>query len=455
MLVMKKYVRVILPLLLLAGCSDSSDEVSGFSEIRIVPRVESGATGGTFGRDDAIGLTVADDAGIRCENLSLTFDGKVFHSAGGFRYDDAQTRSTLTAYYPYQPGGVPSRFTISTDQRGGCGPSDLLGALLPNVLPAFDPLEMIFHHLFARLNIRIDNRSGRSVTAVTVGGFVPTADIDYRTLSAMASPGYGAAEVSACCVAPNAEYQVVLVPQTADLSVGIATDDGIVRKRTLPAVPMADGEVYDLRVSLGSDLGFDLVLDGKIVGWDAGNEIGDAGNGDGLPEESDPSTLLIYGGETYRIEQVGDRTWMAENLRYIPADARERKDYWYVNNNKNTVSELGLLYKYETAVAGNFPAPNSSVPVQGICPDGWHIPTVDEIKTLDAAVPREFFTWTGFHYVQLQQYGSNRTYLVTSTVPASGKTEYMWWASSNTATTRYTTLDNDVVAGSLRCVKAD
>lgn len=447
-----KYVCCALLPLLLAGCSRSSDEAAGRSEIRIIPRVESRAAAGTFERNDAIGLTVADDDGIRCDNLPLTFDGALF-SATGLPWDsDAEQPATLTAYYPYRPGGVPFRFSIATDQRGGCGPSDLLGGLLPNILPTPDPIEMIFHHIFARLNIRIDNRSGCSVTGVTVGGFVPTADVDFGTFSAVPAPGYEAADVSAYYAAPDAEYQAVLVPQTADLTVGVATDDGIMRTRTLSAVPMEYGGVYDLRVSLASDLGFDLVLDDKIVDWGAGNEIGDDGNGDGLPEEPDPSTVLNYEGETYGIAQVGDRIWMAENLRYIPADARERKDYWYVNNNKNTVSEQGLLYKYETAVAGDFPAPNGSVPVQGICPDGWHVPTIGEIETLDAAVPREFFTWTGFHYVQLQQYGSNRTYLISSTVPASGKTEYMWWQKTNTAA-RYTTLADDVVAGSLRCVK--
>ncbi|MDE6569374.1 MAG: fimbrillin family protein [Alistipes sp.] len=448
---MKHLCCALLPLLL-AGCSRSSDETAGRSEIRIVPRVESCTAAETFVRDEAIGLTVADGDGIRCENRPLTFDGALF-SAAGMSWDSVVEQSaTLTAYYPYQPGGVPFRFSIATDQRGGCGPSDLLGALLPNILPTPDPIEMIFHHIFARLNIRIDNRSGCSITGVTVGGFVPTADVDFGTFSAVPAPGYEAADVSAYCAAPDAEYQAVLVPQTADLTVGVATDDGIVRTRTLSAVPMEYGEVYDLRVSLSSELSVDLVLDDKIIDWGAGNEIGDDGNGDGLPEEPDPSTVLNYEGETYRIAQVGDRIWMAENLRYIPADARERKEYWYVNNSKNNVSELGLLYKYETAVAGNFPAPNSSTPVQGICPDGWHIPTIDEIKALDAAVSRDFFTWTGFHYVQLQQYGSNRTYLISSTVPASGKTEYMWWMSTNTAA-RYTVLENNVVAGSLRCVK--
>lgn len=448
---MKHLCCALLPLLL-AGCSRSSDATAGISEIRILPRIESRTAAGTFVRDDAIGLTVTDGDGIRCENRPLTFDGTLFSAAGMSWASAAERPATLTAYYPYRPGGNPLRFVISTDQRGGCGPSDLLGALLPNILPTPDPIEMIFHHIFARLNILIDNRSGRPVTGVTVGGFVPTADVDFRTLSAVPAPGYGAEDVAAYCATPNAAYQAVLVPQTADLTVGVATDDGVVRRRTLANVPMEDGEVYDLCVSLASDLGFDLVVDGPIVNWEAGNEIGDDGNGDGLPEEPDPSTLLIYEGETYGIAQVGDRIWMAENLRYIPADARERKEYWYVDGSKNSVSELGLLYKYETAVAGNFPEPNSSTPVQGICPDGWHIPTVDEIKALDAAVPREFLTWTGFHYVQLQQFGASRTYLITSTVPASGKTEYMWWTKSNTAA-RYTVLDNDVVAGSLRCVK--
>ncbi|MDE7451670.1 MAG: fimbrillin family protein [Alistipes sp.] len=448
-----KYVCAMLPLLL-AGCARSSDETAGLSEIRIVPRIESCTTTETFVRDEAIGLTVTDGDGIRCDNLSLTFDGALFSTPDLSWYLDAERPATLTAYYPYRPDGVPFRFSIATDQRGGYGPSDLLGALLPNILPTSTPLEMIFHHIFTRLNIRIDNRSGRSITGVTVGGFVPTADVDFGTFSAMPAPGYDAADVEAYCAAPDTEYRAVLVPQTADLAVGVATDDGIVRTRTLSAVPMEYGEVYDLCVSLSSDLKFDLVVQGPIVAWGEGNEIGDDGNGDGLPEEPDPSTLLNYEGETYRIAQVGDRIWMAENLRYIPADARERKEYWYVNNNKNSVSELGLLYKYETAVAGDFPEPNSSAPVQGICPDGWHVPTIDEIKELDAAVSREFFTWTGFHYVQLQQYGSNRTYLISTTVPASGKTEYMWWTKTK-VTAQYTVLENNVVAGSLRCVKND
>ena len=58
-------------------------------------------------------------------------------------------------------------------------------------------------------------------------------------------------------------------------------------------------------------------------------------------------------GETYEYIEIGNQTWMTENLRYVtPAPA----DYY--------ISNYGILYTWESA--------------NRICPAGWHLPTQDE-----------------------------------------------------------------------------
>lgn len=57
--------------------------------------------------------------------------------------------------------------------------------------------------------------------------------------------------------------------------------------------------------------------------------------------------------QTYKTITIGDQTWMAENLRYMPAQSSSYHD-----------TEYGVLYSWIAAL-------NS-------CPKGWHIPTEDE-----------------------------------------------------------------------------
>lgn len=454
-----KYTLFLFSFLLPAGCSRSVVESPESSEIRIVPRIESRAVDGNFRYEDVIGLSVAKEGESYVENQPLAFDGSLFSADGLSWYSDAENPATLTAYYPYQQGGVPYRFSISTDQRGGCGPSDLLGAILPGVLPSFFPIEMFFYHIFAELDIRIENRSGRSIEDVVISGFVPDARIDFGTLSAVPVQGSPASDVIAYCAVPNEEYRVVLVPQRADMTVRILTEDGEVRTRTVPDAPLVYGESYDLRVVLDSDARLDLVLDGSIVDWNNGGTIDDDGNGDGTggSEEPDPSTVLTYEGETYRIETIGGKTWMTENMRYVPAGATYYLNYWYPNADKNSVASLGLLYGYRTAVGGTLPKPNSTVSVRGICPDGWRIPTSAELLELANAVPRDFFSKAGYYQPidDIDYYppvfNSSKIYLISSTLTLSGQVNYL--RLQGTSSTSIVALPVDRIAASLRCVK--
>lgn len=90
----------------------------------------------------------------------------------------------------------------------------------------------------------------------------------------------------------------------------------------------------------------------------------------------------------YKYVIVGNQAWMAENLRYIPEDATLGDSYRIMNYNGTDIEEakvtdeyntFGVYYNWITAVAGT---DNSSGKVQGVCPDGWHLPIMSEVATI-------------------------------------------------------------------------
>lgn len=121
-----------------AGCSDDREAPSS---VRISPTV-SRVTGLYFDKDDRIGLTISRTSGDYVTNRLMTYDGSVFTASGLKWYESTQETSTLTAYYPYSEAGVPSAFSVEADQRQGCTPSDLLGAVAREVRPGSAPVSI-------------------------------------------------------------------------------------------------------------------------------------------------------------------------------------------------------------------------------------------------------------------------------------------------------------------------
>ena len=100
-------------------------------------------------------------------------------------------------------------------------------------------------------------------------------------------------------------------------------------------------------------------------------------------------------GNTYKIVEIGDQVWMAENLKYIPKlsshsvlDSAFSKPvyfvYDYVGTNIHEAKKTdnyktyGVLYNWFSAVNvtdGAIPDPSN---LKGACPDGWHIPSITE-----------------------------------------------------------------------------
>lgn len=91
----------------------------------------------------------------------------------------------------------------------------------------------------------------------------------------------------------------------------------------------------------------------------------------------DGQTTIDYQGQTYSIIGIGYQCWMAENLNYQTGNS------WCYENNTANCDVYGRLYDWETIMNGE--SSSNSVPsgVQGICPDGWHLPSDEEWKVIE------------------------------------------------------------------------
>ena len=80
-------------------------------------------------------------------------------------------------------------------------------------------------------------------------------------------------------------------------------------------------------------------------------------------------------GQTYKTVKIGDQWWMAQNLNYR-REAKYKNDYCYCyNNSKDNCDKFGRLYVWTAAADA--------------CPEGWHLPSTAEWKTLIDAVGGE------------------------------------------------------------------
>ena len=98
-------------------------------------------------------------------------------------------------------------------------------------------------------------------------------------------------------------------------------------------------------------------------------------------------------GNVYRTVTIGNQVWMAENLKYLPGvvgpeAGSTTTPYYYVNNYNglivseakaiNNYSIYGVLYNWPAAIDGDLSSETNPSGVQGVCPDGWHLPSPEE-----------------------------------------------------------------------------
>lgn len=129
-------------------------------------------------------------------------------------------------------------------------------------------------------------------------------------------------------------------------------------------------------------------------------------------------------GQTYRTVTISTQTWMAQNLNYGTVNS------YCFNDDVTKCTKYGRLYTWAAAMdsagvystngkgCGKGKTCSPTYPVRGVCPDGWHLPSLTELITLfnvvegsstdyeDAAM----FFWSSSENDSIYAYGMNMYY---------------------------------------------
>ncbi|MBQ1731597.1 MAG: hypothetical protein II037_05250, partial [Bacteroidales bacterium] len=168
-------------------------------------------------------------------------------------------------------------------------------------------------------------------------------------------------------------------------------------------------------------------------------------------------------GKQYNTIRIGNQVWMVENLRYagnitlgtqgeiMPSLPRR----YNPNNDADNVETNGYLYNWPAAMNGESSTSNNPSEVQGICPNGWHLPSAAEWQELYDTLggnDRDAGAQLAYSYYYTYDYGdviAESEYLGASGFDAifpgiyagsySGAWEstYFWSATENTSNGAY------------------
>ena len=399
---MKRYFYM-LAALAIAACQQPVQPEMAPGKVQVEP-VITRATEVNFEDGDRIGFTMTkvNDAEAYASNECLTFGGGVF-SGDLMWYADAYSEADVYAYYPYSESGTPTAYFAVEDQTDGIAKADLMAAVKKGVLPTPNAITMVFKHLMTKLVINIDNQSGAEVTGVEIGGcrLVTGLDISemaltkYTDIVIEAEPLIKAYEATTGKV-----WQAIVIPDKAKLEIIVNLSNGKKITQPLAEMTLKSGGQYSINARLLQD-DMTVSASGEIENWTDEGEIGFEGEGttEEIPVEfTEYDGYFVYDGVEYKTVKLADgNTWMAENLRFIPrgrtvsSDPAEDAGIWYPAANADKVADpalaetLGLLYDAATAFGvESITADNAETfeGCQGICPTGWHIPTVAEMTGL-------------------------------------------------------------------------
>jgi uncharacterized protein (TIGR02145 family) len=114
-------------------------------------------------------------------------------------------------------------------------------------------------------------------------------------------------------------------------------------------------------------------------------------------------TVTDIDGNVYGTTTVGNKLWMAENLKttryadgtpltlwldtYYPSSL---KAYCWYDGNINNKDVYGALYTWSAAMNGESPSNSKPSGIQGVCPTGWHLPSDAEWTQLIISLGGEF-----------------------------------------------------------------
>ena len=98
-------------------------------------------------------------------------------------------------------------------------------------------------------------------------------------------------------------------------------------------------------------------------------------------------------GNEYKTVKLGNQVWMAENLRttrYADGTTIPLGTSYYPDNDSANVTDYGYLYNWAAVMKGASSSEANPSGVQGICPDGWHVPSDAEWTELTYYVKSQY-----------------------------------------------------------------
>lgn len=402
---MKKIWIMVLAAAALAACQQKEGSAPVQAGPMTIEPVITKATEVNFETGDRIGLTVVTDGAAEnyATNECFTFASDVFAGSLDW-YADIYVKSSLYAYYPYREAGVPAYYFTFYDQSGGIGAADFMVASKKDVVPTVNAVTMVFKHMMTKLVINVENESGSEIESIGIDGTPRATGLDLINMAFTVFDGALPDEVpdpiTAYESAAGKTWQAIVIPHSNAMSLIFTLSNKKVITQSLASMTLKSGGQYTINARILPDNAV-VSATGEIQNWTDEGEIGFEG---GSSSEDIPVTFteydgyFEYDGVNYRTVTLADgNTWMAENLRFIPrgrtvsSDPTEDAGIWYPAANADKVADpalaesLGLLYDAATAFGVDaITADNASTfeGVQGICPTGWHIPTVAEMTGL-------------------------------------------------------------------------
>ena len=448
-------------LLTLAACNKTPNvepQPVDFSQyaVRVEP-VITRATETNFEKGDQIGLSIVRATGDYATNKQLTYDGTAFSGDLNW-YDEGAEESTLKAYYPYNATeALPTRFTVQADQSKGTAASDFVSAVKENVLPSANAVSMVFKHRLSRLVVTVKNNSGAEIETVQFQEIIPVALID-ADLTAKVDENAKWQTITA--FADGDKYYAIVPGQTV-APIVVVTAGGKELSQQLVEVTLEPGKQYSVSVVVNKEE-IKVVLAGEIENWTDGGEI--TGDGPSFEEKLEDG-YFTYDGVKYNVVKMKDgKWWMAQNLAYLPEGYTPATDLTAVTagvfapiqvNAEHTSAEFttdaavvaanGYLYQSEVALGlkvGDLTSEAEAKGLegaQGICPKGWHVPTLDDItglvgKSVGANTNTEapYYDGANGSIVKLNEDGFNMDAFGAISIQDNTKTagSFMGWASA-------------------------
>ena len=288
------------------------------------------------------------------------------------------------AYYPYgteytsaQTAEVPISLASAQNQSGD-GNKDHIGALdfmvaTPKTVTPPGAVNLTFNHVFSIMEFQITGSGSLSAVRLTgTNALACTGTIDLTQTPGVDDIAYTIAQTS------TSQTVTVTLGSAASLSTTTAVS---VFMMILPGTQ-------------SGDITIELEIGGS---WKSMTKTPPAG---GFVRGKKYNIAVLHDsrdGNLYSYKTIGTQVWMTKNLAYLPAVSppnvwSNTEPYYYVYGYSGTVvseakattnySTYGVLYNWIVAMNGAASSSSSPSGVQGVCPDGWHLPSEAEWTTL-------------------------------------------------------------------------